>query len=103
QYADERGFIERVQHRHDRQTADQLRDQAELDKIVRFDLAQQLLAGLILVEAGAQLAAEAQGGSVGALLDILFQPVERTAADEEDVLGVDLDKLLLRVLAAALR
>ena len=36
-------------------------------------------------------------------LDDLLEPVERAAADEQDVLRVDLDVFLLRVLAAALR
>ena len=53
---------------------------------------------LVLLE----LAAKAQRGGIGALLDQLFQPVEGTAADKEDVLGVDLDELLLGVLAPAL-
>src|SRR4029078_2729754 len=35
--------------------------------------------------------------------DDLFQPVECAAAHEQDVLGVDLDVFLLRVLASALR
>src|SRR2546426_8668976 len=39
----------------------------------------------------------------GAGLDDLLEPVESAAADEEDVPRVDLDVLLLRVLAAALR
>ena len=36
-------------------------------------------------------------------LDDLVQPLEGAAADEEDVRGVDLDEVLVRVLAAALR
>ena len=88
-------------HRHNGQTADQLRDEAELDEVVRLDLLQQLLARLILVQRCAQLAAKAEGGVVGALLNELFQPVERAAADEQDILRVDLDELLLRVLASA--
>ena len=55
------------------------------------------LAGVIL-----QRTAEAQCGFVGAAQDILIQTIEGTAADEQDVGGVDLDELLLRVLAAAL-
>ena len=35
------------------------------------------------------------------LSDDLVQPVERAAADEQDVRRVDLDELLLRVLASA--
>ena len=49
-----------------------------------------------------QVAAKAQGRVVGAALDVLVQPVEGAAADEQDVGGVDLDELLLGVLAAAL-
>ena len=37
------------------------------------------------------------------MLDDLIEPVERAAADEQDVRRVDLDKLLLRMLAPALR
>ena len=66
-----------------------------------LDLPQQglfSLAGVIL-----QRTAKAQCRLVGAAEDILVQTIERTAADEEDVGGVDLDELLLGVLAAALR
>ena len=101
QHAHQRVLVQRVQHGHHRHTADQLRDQAELDQIVRLHLFQQLLARLVLVQRRAQLAAEAHRGVVGTALDELFQPIERTAADEQDVFGVDLDKLLLRMLAAA--
>ena len=102
EHPDQGFLVQRVQHSDHRQTADEFGDQAKLDQIVRFHLAQQFLAGLILIQIGAQLAAEAQGRSVGALLDELFQTVKGTAADKQNVLGVDLDELLLRVLAAAL-
>ena len=46
---------------------------------------------------------EAERGLVRAVLDDLIEPVERAAADEQDVRRVDLDKLLLRMLAPALR
>ena len=46
---------------------------------------------------------EAERGLVRAVLDDLIEPVERAAADEQDVRRVDLDELLLRVLASALR
>ena len=38
-----------------------------------------------------------------ALLDNRFDSVKRTAADKENVLGVYLNKLLVRMLSAALR
>ena len=50
-----------------------------------------------------QRTAKAQSRLVGAAQDILVQTIECTAADEQDVGGVDLNELLLRVLAAALR
>src|SRR6185312_6770861 len=45
---------------------------------------------------------EAQRLLAGAALDLLLEPDERAAADEENVRGVDLEELLVRVLAAAL-
>ncbi len=49
------------------------------------------------------IAHEAHGALVQPALDDLLKPCERAAADEQDVGGVDLQELLLRVLAAALR
>lgn len=98
QNSDKSFLVQRVKHRHNGQTADQLGDETELDEVVRLDLLQQLLARLILVQRCAQLAAKAEGGVVGALLNELFQPIERAAADEQDILRVDLDELLLRCL-----
>ena len=94
-------LVQIIQHSDDRQTADQLRDQAELDQIVGLYLAQQgalSLGGVIL-----QRTAEAQRGLIGAAQNILVQTIKGTATNEQDVGGVDLDELLLRVLAAALR
>ena len=101
QNTDQRFLVQRVQHRHNRQTTDQLRNQAKLDQIVRFHFAQQLLTGFLAVQVGAQLATKAEGALVGTGLDQLFQAVKGTAADEQDVLGVDLDEFLLRMFAAA--
>ena len=88
EHAHQRILVQIVQHGDDRQTADQLRDQAELDQIVGFHLAQQSLlrfAGIIL-----QAAAEAQCGLIGAAQDILIQAIKCTAADEQFVGGGDL-------------
>ena len=46
--------------------------------------------------------AEAERLLADAALDDLLEPDERAAADEEDVGRVDLQEILLRVLAAAL-
>ena len=94
-------LVQRIQHGDHRDAADQFRNQAKLYQIVRLYLTQQLLAGFLV--GLLQLAAKAQRRIIGAALDHFFQAVKRTAADEQNVLGVDLDKLLLRVLAAALR
>src|SRR5690606_15298079 len=79
----------------------ELRDQAELQQILRFDLAQDL-ARLALVRA-ADVGAEADRRPLPASGDDLLEPGECTAADEQDVGRIDLKELLLRVLAAALR
>src|SRR3546814_4715610 len=51
-----------------------------------------------------ELGAEANPAGVGAaLLDDLVEACERSADDEQDVAGVDLQELLLRMLAPALR
>ncbi len=49
------------------------------------------------------LGAEADAALLRAVADDLLQAVERAAADEQDVGGVDLDEFLVRVLAPALR
>ena len=67
--------------------------------------------GSTLLERGAEIAVavrldvglEAERLLAGAPLDDLLEADERAAADEEDVRRVDLEELLVRVLAAALR
>ena len=49
------------------------------------------------------LGGEAEGLLADPLLDDVLETGERTAHDEQDVRGVDLDELLVGVLAAALR
>src|SRR5690606_32962584 len=59
---------------------------------------------LDLALAALELGAEADAAGLGAaLLDDLVQAGEGAADDEQDVAGVDLQELLLRVLAATLR
>src|SRR5690606_22785695 len=57
----------------------------------------------ILLLRTADVGAEADATPTGAGLDDVLDAGERTTADEEDVGGVDLDELLMRVLATALR
>src|SRR5207253_4767752 len=88
------------ERRHHRQAADELRDHAELEKILWLDIAEQLADVPLLFRF--HVGAETQALPLGPLRDDVLQPAEGAAADEEDVRGVDLQELLLRVLAAAL-
>ena len=86
---------------HRGQPADELRDQPELDQV----LGQHLGEVVHRLDLGlrAQLRAEADAGLAHPVLDDLVQPGERAGHDEQHVRRVDLDELLVRVLAAALR
>ena len=85
----------------DGHTAHQLRNNAELQQIMGLHLGQDL-AHIPLFPA-LHRCVEADGGTIRAGLDDFIQSVERAAADEQDVGGVDLDHFLLGVLAATLR
>ena len=98
---DQRALVEVVERRHHRQAADEFGDQAEFQQILRLEILEDL-AGLALLGA-AHLGAEADRGALAPLGDELLQPGEGAAADEQDVGGVDLQELLLRMLAPALR
>src|SRR5258708_5637194 len=98
---DERARIELVQDCDDRQAAHEFGNQAVLDEVLGLDVVQQLVQLLAVVHR-AHVRAEAHAGAVGAVLDDLLQAPEGAPADEEDVGGVDLHELLVRVLAPAL-
>ena len=83
QDADEIVLAQSLQRGDDRQTADQLGDDAEFQKIVRLDQLEELAD--VVVALALDRGVEANGGGIGALLDDLVEPVERAAADEEDV------------------
>src|SRR5439155_13949313 len=70
------------------------------DQVVARDLSQEL-ADLLL--SNLLLAAEAEAVLADAAGDDIFQSDERSAANEKNVRRVDLDVLLLGMLAAALR
>src|SRR5262249_45496092 len=86
---------------NDRQAADELGNQTVFQEVLRFDLAKDFARLAILRRQN--LGAEADGGRPPARRDDLLQPIEGAAADEQNVGGVDLQELLLRMLAAALR
>src|ERR671910_2848515 len=92
--------VERADRGDDRQPADELRDQAELQQVLWHDLAEPV--GAVAFGLAADLGAEAQAMSAYSVLDDLFQPGEGAAHDEQHVRRVDLDELLVRVLAPTL-
>src|SRR6478736_6187362 len=98
---DERLAVELVHAGDQRQATDELGDQAELGEVLGTHLSEQVV-GLAL-GGTAHLGGEAQRLLAHPLLDDLLEPGEGTTHDEEDVGGVDLDELLVRVLATALR
>ena len=92
--------LEFVQGGDDRQSAEKLGNQAELDQVFGLNLAQDLAeaAFVVLFDLGAEpheLAAHAP-------VDDLLQPVEGAAADKKDIGGVHLHEVLLGMLATAL-
>ncbi len=89
-----------MQGSDDREAANELGDQAVLEEVFRHHLGEEVAdAALALAfDAGA----EAKRLVAHPALDQLVQPLKGTTADEEDVGGVDLHVLLLRVLASAL-
>src|SRR5437588_1502235 len=94
-------FLVEVRHRaDDGQPADELGDQPELEEILGKHLRQDRAEVLLL--RAADVGAEADALAADAALDDLLDAGEGPAADEEDVGGVDLDELLVGMLAATL-
>jgi hypothetical protein len=85
-----------------RQTADEFGNQAELQQIVRLDLAEDL-AGAAVVGGPSTLAPKPIDVPLPRAEMIFSRPGKGAAADEQDVGRVDLQELLLRMLAPALR
>ena len=101
QNVDQHRLVEIVEGRHDRQPADEFGNQPEFQQILGFEILQDF-SGFALL-GPPHLGAEADRGALPALRDDFFEPGKRAAAHEENVGRVDLEKFLLRVLAAALR
>src|SRR5438552_12154099 len=97
---DEGRLVEVVERRDDGQPADELGDEPVLQQILGLDHRQEVAHPALL--APLDLRAEAHAGPSDARLDDLVEADEGAAAEEEDVRGVDLDELLVRVLPPAL-
>src|SRR6202140_1209631 len=94
-------LVEVVQRDDDRQTADELRYEPVLQQVLRLEVLERLrnrLAFDLVVRRP-----ETDRPAADALLDNLLEAVESATADEQDVGGVDLDEILVWVLASALR
>src|SRR3954453_20031455 len=98
---DERLTVEVVHAGDDRQPADELGDHAVRQQVFRHDVAEDV--GGVDVSFAVQRGAEADALLADPPLYDLVETRERTADDEQHVGGVDLDELLVRVLAPTLR
>src|SRR6267142_2633798 len=96
-----RGLVQILQRRDHRQAADELRNQAVLQKVLRLDVTEDFAGAAVFRRQ--YLGRKADRGRTAARGDDLLQAREGAAADEQDVGGVDLQEFLLRMLAAALR
>src|SRR5256885_94789 len=102
QDARQRVFVERVERHRHREPAGQLGDEAIAQQVVGLHVDEGVFLELLGLPSRELLFGEADLPPSGARLDDLLEPVERAAADEQDVFRIDLDVLLLRMLAAAL-
>src|SRR5712664_1769635 len=100
--ADQGVLVERVERHRDREPAHQLGDEAVTQQVVGLHVDEGVLLELFGLAPGELLLGEADLPPPGARLDDFFEPIEGAAADEQDVLRIDLDVLLLRMLAPAL-
>src|SRR5256886_632546 len=73
-----------------------------LDQVLGLDVVEQIAPVRAVIDV-AHLGGEADTALLSAVEDDLLEAREGTAANEQDIAGVDLQEFLLRVLAAALR
>ena len=91
--------VKRLEMGEHRQTAYDFGDEAERLEVLRSHIPEEIVA----VNSFAGRVAVANHMGVEALGNLALDAVESTAADEEDVFGIDRNHLLLGMLAAALR
>src|SRR5262249_34113176 len=94
-------LVEVLKRRDNWQAADELRDQAKLEEVLRLDPLEDVAGAAIIFRT--HISAEADRRTAAAVRDDLLEAGKRAPADEEDVRRVDLQEFLLRMLAAALR
>src|SRR5262249_9339507 len=97
----ERSLIEILKRRHDWEAANEFRDQAIFQQVLRLDFPEDLT--LLAILRRHHFGSKADRGRPPSRRNDLLKPGESAAADEQDVRRIDLQEFLLRVLAAALR
>src|SRR6266542_1668595 len=98
---DERSLIELCQGRDHRKAADELGDHSVLDQVLRVHLLEQDARPLLLLRSDLRPEAHRLLGHAPA--DDVLEADEGASAEEQDVRGVDLDELLVWMLAPSLR
>ena len=91
-------FIKGYHYRH---PPYKLRNQSELHQVFRKHLPENFPD--IYFTLTCDLCLEPHGSAVKPVLDDLVESFESTAADKQNIRGIDLKKLLMRMLASALR
>ena len=94
-------FVELFKGGHDGEASDEFRDEAKADEVFRFHHFEGFGA-VGLVRSRSNRCIEPHGASTKTALDDFFEAHKGSTADEKNLLGVDLDVFLLRMLATAL-
>src|SRR6266853_2045046 len=102
QYLDQGLLVEFLERRQNRQPPDELGNKPILDEVFRLNGPQDLADVLAVLQAS-HVGTKADPALFRAAADDLFQAVERSPADEQDVRGVHLHEVLVGMLATALR
>ena len=101
EHGDQLVFVEFLECCHYWKASDEFRDEAEADEIFRFHHLEGF--GAVGFVCGCRnRGIESHGAPAESALDDFFETHEGTAADEKNLLGVDLNVFLLWVLASAL-
>src|ERR1700728_3158341 len=94
-------LVEILKGRDDGQTADEFGNEAEFQQVLRLDLAKDLACAPVIGRLN--LGGKADRGALASRRDDSLEARKGSAADKQDIGRVDLQELLLGMLATALR
>src|SRR5690606_22425234 len=94
-------FVKFLQSRHDRQATHKFGDETKFDQILRLRFAEEFAHALFAL--GTDRGGKADAGAFAAVTDNFFQAVECTTHNEQNIGGVDLNEILVGMLATTLR